>query len=85
MKIVLPAIFIMLDHFISDKNIGFSFGLVILFSLILATNINLSHPFFQRGILGIFVSTHFLAVLGLWMVNLFTVYYLPGKADAVSH
>lgn len=71
---ILPSIFVLLNNFISKNFLGGSFWVVIVLSVTLSVNFNLSHPFFQNGIFGIFVSMHFLSVLGIWFMNLLTIY-----------
>lgn len=71
---ILPSMFVLLNHFISNNSLGGSFWVVVILSVILSVNFNLSHPFFQNGIFGIFVSMHFLSVLGIWFMNLLSIY-----------
>ncbi len=71
---ILPSIFVLLNHFISNNSLSGSFWVVIILSVILSVNFKFDHPFFQNGIFGIFVSMHFFSVLGIWFMNLLTIY-----------
>ena len=71
---ILPSIFVLLNHFISNNSLGGSFWVVVILSVILSVNINLSQPIFQDGLIGIFVSMHFFSVLGIWFINLLTLH-----------
>jgi len=73
---ILPSIFVLLNHFISNNSLGGSFWVVVILSVILSINFNLSNPLFQKGIIGIFVSMHFFSVLGIWFVNLLAIHSL---------
>lgn len=73
---ILPSIFVLLSHFISNNSLGGSFWGVVILSAILSVNFDLSHPIFQNGIIGIFVSMHFFSVLGIWFINLLTIHNL---------
>ncbi|MCJ7717957.1 MAG: DUF2029 domain-containing protein [Anaerolineales bacterium] len=70
---ILPSILVLLNHFISNNFLGGSFWVLVILSVILSVNINLSHPIFQDGLIGIFVSMHFFSVLGIWFMNLLTI------------
>ena len=73
---ILPSIFVLLNHFISNNSLGGSFWVVVILSVILSITFDLSHPLFQNGLIGIFVSMHFFSVLGIWFVNLLTIHKL---------
>ncbi len=73
---ILPSIFVLLSHFISNNSLRGSFWGVVILSAILSVNFDLSHPIFQNGIIGIFVSMHFFSVLGIWFINLLTIHNL---------
>jgi hypothetical protein len=73
---ILPPIFVLLNHFIVNNSLGGSFWVLVILSGILFVNFNLSHPLFQNGLIGIFVSMHFFSVLGIWFVNLITIHNL---------
>ncbi|MEE9599474.1 MAG: glycosyltransferase family 87 protein [Anaerolineales bacterium] len=73
---ILPPIFVLLNHFIGNNSLGVSFWVLVILSGILFVNFNLSHPLFQNGLIGIFVSMHFFSVLGIWFVNLITIHNL---------